>query len=278
VESGESPRSNILRRFPGLANRYTPRRSYARRPAQEEVFGEPAVSPRGPMATTATTATATRLDSVGSRRREDERRKNGPMAEARQNLLLNRDSTWSALSPRTMQGSTGSPRSRPAFAPCNPSQAKASIARPRDVLVGAACPYGSVHDAITDAKRVHEHRMVGGPFVPSSGLSTARSLIANPVTLLSKDAPTLAYERQLTLERSRTNLAEFNRSYSEYCPHADILWRTPRHWCCYLRAWCLRRLLYCRNGSSQREWATGVILVPIHFVSLPIKLCVLFLD
>ena len=189
MESGESPRSNILRRFPGLANRYTPRRSYARRPAQEEVFGEPAVSPRGPMATTATTATATRLDSVGSRRREDERRKNGPMAEARQNLLLNRDSTWSALSPRTMHASTGSPRSRPAFAPCNPSQAKASIARPRDVLVGAACPYGSVHDAITDAKRVHEHRMVGGSFVPSSGLS--RSLIANAVTLLSKDAPTV---------------------------------------------------------------------------------------
>ena len=85
VESGESPRSN-LRRFPGLANRYTPRRPYARRPAQEEVFGEPAVSPPGPMATTATTATATRLDSVGSRRREDERRKNGPMAEARQGL------------------------------------------------------------------------------------------------------------------------------------------------------------------------------------------------
>ena len=68
--------------------------------------------------------------------------------------------------------------------------------------------------------------MVGGPFVPSSGLSTARSLIANPVTLLSKDAPTLAYERQLTLECSRTNLAEFNRSYSKYCAHADILWRT----------------------------------------------------
>ena len=138
--------------------------------------------------------------------------------------------------------------------------------------MGAACPYGSVHEAITDAKRMHEHKMVGGPFVPSSGLSTARSLIANPVTLLSKDAPTLAYERQLTLERSRTNLAEFNRSYRKCCPHADMLWRTPRHWCCCLRAWCLRRLLYCRNGSRQRDWATGVILAPIHFVSLPIKL------
>jgi hypothetical protein len=69
--------------------------------------------------------------------------------------------------------------------------------------------------AMLKAQRESTAKMVGGPFVPSSGVATARRLIANPVTLQSKDAETLQCEQRMIAQRSATNLAELNRTYKQ---------------------------------------------------------------
>lgn len=114
-----------LRRFPGLAQHYSPR-AYVRRVPQVEVFSGRMASPRR----TGGGVTATRTLNSERGTTEADRRQNGPLAAARQNLWETRSSTWSELSPRN-KAQLGFPRGRPAFTPCNPSQAKESIARPR---------------------------------------------------------------------------------------------------------------------------------------------------
>ena len=200
-----------MRRFPALAA-HRPRSFVRPDPsAPEPLAAAAATSPRAAYTPRQGDSQAAQLDLLTNpntaRLRETERRTTGPLAQERHNLLHR--STFPAElspmpSPRSARGGgPRSPRARPVFAPCNPGQAREAITLPRDKLVNAACPFDSLHGAspsrllrsrsashtpaegcasagaLLASKREHNAKMIGGPFVPSSGVATARRLIAN---------------------------------------------------------------------------------------------------
>ena len=94
------------------------------------------------------------------------------------------------------------PERKPIFGPCNPSRAKREVARPYSEMVNAAGPYDSYRYAEFDRLQQARARWLDGDMKPPD-LTPDDSQVK--ITLFSKDAETMEYEKFYIKSRAQYN-------------------------------------------------------------------------
>ena len=102
------------------------------------------------------------------------------------------------------------PVERVPFRPCNPTEARESIAEMRHGYVGIHSPYDLAHKLENMERAEAAKHIIGGVYLPNAW-SQARKSIEINYFLNSPDAETIEAERRYIQEKAQRNMVEYYR-------------------------------------------------------------------